>query len=93
MIRAAATQALLAWGNAIWPANAPRTLPALAARLADANVRRAILGLDSLLYCDKPPEWNGRDALMVLTSGLKLPAHAQTKPEDLPSLYPAEERL
>lgn len=89
----AATQALLAWGNANWPENAPRTLPALAARLADANVRRVILGLDSLLYCDKPAEWNGRDALMVLTSGLKLPAHTQTKPEDLPPLYPADGRL
>lgn len=85
----AATQALLVWGNATWPDTAPRTLPALAARLTDANAQHAILNLDRMLYCETPSDWNGRDLLNVVAAGLKVPSPSDAKEDDLPPLYPS----
>lgn len=47
---AAALAALAAWGRLCWPANAPRGAAAVAERLDDADLRRAVRDLNALLY-------------------------------------------
>ena len=87
-----AAQALLNWGSSVWPDNPPRSLPALAQRLDEAENNesiQALHNLDRLLYSGAGGSWDGKSAAAALSSGLKVPKKAITSQEVLPPLYPA----
>lgn len=65
---AAARTALLEWAEARFPADPPRSLGALAARLPDSTAA-AIRELDGALYAPGGREWEGADLVAALTLG------------------------
>jgi len=62
--------ALLAWGTQAWPADPPRGLLALAARLDSLEARALLAGLDRALYAERPVAWDGKAAWTVLHPAL-----------------------
>ncbi len=86
--RAAAGEALLAWGRACWGADAPRSLGELAGRLDIAVTARALRELDAVLYGREETAWDGNLAVRQIRPGLRRPflKTASTAPESLPRL-------
>jgi hypothetical protein len=85
----AARAALLAWAAETWPQDPPRTLVALARRLADTPLRDELESLDRTLYAPQPTAWRGQRLWQEARRGLARPAPEEPEPdEDLPALYP-----
>jgi hypothetical protein len=85
----AAAAALLDWAAATWPDQPPRSLGALAARVAHGA--EAIRELEAALYGANPQRWIGAPLWRACEEGLLRPAKAATAPshaEDAPPLYP-----
>lgn len=87
---AAARAALLDWGAGRWPARPPRSLPALARRLADPALRAELEALDAALYGEGREPWKGAALWRHARRGLGVPASAAGPEEtdELPVLYP-----
>jgi len=85
----AAREALLRWGAGSWPANPPRSLPDLARRLADAELRGELAALDKALYARSGGGWRGERLWRRARGGLVVPTRAAPeKGDDLPVMYP-----
>jgi len=85
----AAREALLRWGAGSWPANPPRSLPDLARRLADAELRGELAALDKALYARSGGGWRGERLWRRARGGLVVPTRATPeKGDDLPVMYP-----
>ncbi|MDH3451012.1 MAG: DUF4381 domain-containing protein [Gammaproteobacteria bacterium] len=79
--------ALLHWARLAWPASPPRGLTALAARLGDAALSRALAELDYSLYAAGAGSWQGRELWRRASWALK-PTLGRIAPgEALPQLY------
>jgi hypothetical protein len=90
----AARDALLAWGQARWPDDAPRGLGTLAARLGSHDASEVLDGIDRAIYAQgqhrSAPGWEGEDAWLRLEPLLERAARAERtdKASALPGLYP-----
>lgn len=85
----AAREALLRWAADSWPANPPRSLPALARRLADAELRGELAALDKALYARSEGGWRGEQLWRLARRGLVVPARGVAEQgDDLPVMYP-----
>ena len=85
----AAREALLHWAAERWPANPPRSLPALAGRLADPELRGAIADLDRALYARGEANWKGEQLWRSARGGLVVPTRiVAEKGDELPVMYP-----
>jgi hypothetical protein len=94
----AARDALLAWGQARWPDDAPRGLGALAARLRSHDASEVLDGIDRAIYAQgrspdqqrSAPGWEGKDAWLRLEPLLERAARAERTGQGslLPGLYP-----
>jgi len=86
----AAARALLEWAAQRWPRNPPRTLSALAGRLAQGA--DAVRELDQTLYAPAAREWQGDVLWQALRGGLRERAagdrSAMLRGPGLPGLYP-----
>jgi len=84
-----AREALLHWGLANWPAQPPRSLPALAQRLTDPGLRGELAALDRALYAPDPLPWRGEALWTRARNQLLKPAVAAPRDDDgLAELYP-----
>ena len=90
----AARDALLAWGQARWPEDAPRGLGALAARLGEPETDEVLDGIDRAIYAqgqDRPAYgWDGNDTWLRLEPLLERAAQSERagRAPALPGLYP-----
>jgi len=85
----AARSALLHWAQASWPEHPPRSLPALANRLADPQLRAEIATLDRALYAAPREPWQGEALWRRARQGLVARGRQTPQQEDhLPVLYP-----
>jgi len=84
----AAARALLEWSAQQWPHDPPRTLAALAERLAHGA--EAVRELDQTLYAPTAREWQGNALWQALRGGLR--ERPENRPAvrapGLPELYP-----
>ena len=87
----AARDTLLDWAGLVWPVSPPRDLIALAARVRDEPLARAILDLDRALWSAGGMGWDGQALAASLPHELAiLPAsHPHSAAGGLPSLHPA----
>lgn len=84
-----ARAALLAWAAARWPEDTPRSLPALADRLADSALRAELAVLDRSLYASARDAWQGQSLWKLARRGLVQAApEARQQRDHLPVLYP-----
>jgi hypothetical protein len=84
-----AREGLLRWAAESWPANPPRSLPALASRLADPALRAEIALLDRALYARSEEDWSGEQLWRSARRGLEAPMPIATaQGDDLPIMYP-----
>jgi hypothetical protein len=85
----AARKALLQWATSAWPEHPPRSLPGLAQRLTDGQLRAELASLDRALYASAQDAWQGQQLWQLARLGLARPAQAGAMKEDeLPVLYP-----
>ena len=85
----AAREALLHWAAANWPEQPPRSLPALAQRLADGPLRAELATLDRTLYAPHPDSWWGEPLWSRARTHLVKPAAATSRDGDgMAELYP-----
>ena len=86
----AARDALLDWAGLAWPESSPRDLIALAARVRDEALARAILDLDRSLWSAGDTGWDGQSLAASLPRELaNVPAsHRPAAGGGLPSLHP-----
>lgn len=82
----AAAQALLTWAAAEWPAQPPRNLSALAARLD--NDAAPLHALDQALYARAGGRWDGKRLWQAVKGGLRERRAAPAAAGLLPPLYP-----
>ncbi|NCF29187.1 MAG: hypothetical protein GWP69_17515 [Gammaproteobacteria bacterium] len=85
----AATEALLQWGARNWPEQPPRSLPGLAQRLSDAQLRAQLTALDRALYAPARDAWRGEQLWRRARTQLRRPvASAPREVDGLAELYP-----
>ncbi|MEK6749623.1 MAG: BatD family protein [Pseudomonadota bacterium] len=89
---AATRDALLRWAGAQWR-HAPRTLPALAARVDNTRFTAALGALESSLYAPQAPAWDGNTFNAVFDT-LSVHSDEPQVPEalPLPLLYPPDSK-
>ncbi len=86
---AAASQALLDWGQAVWPEQPPRNLQQIANQLHNSSVKQIFADFAQLLYKDGSRHWDGAKFWQDISSCLKQPKPPiQKRLKSLPDLYP-----
>jgi hypothetical protein len=84
-----AREALLRWASISWPEHPPRSLPGLAQRLADAQLRAELAALDRALYAPDAGSWRGEPLWRRARTQLQKPAAAAPRRGDgLADMYP-----
>ena len=86
----AARDALLDWAGLAWPESSPRDLIALASRVRDEALARAILNLDRSLWSAGDTGWDGQSLAANLPRELASAPASRSPVADggLPSLHP-----
>ena len=84
----AAAKALLRWAEAVWPEAPPRSLGALAVRIAPAALE-PLKALEERLYARGDQPWEGAALAEALADGLaSAQRNHKARQDALPPLYP-----
>lgn len=85
----AAMSALLEWGRALWPQQAPVNVRDVALRLGQTELIEAVQGLQDSIYAQSSRDWQGETLWRLIEPIQTAPSTPQTATTPVPSVLPA----